>query len=162
MSKTAIIILDMQNCFITQKTKPLIAKIKKHLETNNYDLILFSKFINVENSNFIKKVKWHKCKTSPETDIVKELSEIATKNHIVEKNTYSLFKSKPFTNLLNENNSTKLFLCGLDIDACILASAFEAFDIGYDFEILLELTSSSAKSEITSSAQQIIKRNLQN
>ena len=160
MSRTALIILDLQNCFITDKTKSLPQKIKKHIELQKYDFIIFSKFINSESSNFIKKLNWDKCKTSPEIDIVSEFSEIAVKNHIFEKNTYSIFKSKEFVDFLSQNKISKLFFCGLDLDACILASAFEAFDLGLDFEILYDLSSSSTKIDIDNSAKQIINRNL--
>ena len=160
MSRTALIILDLQNCFITDKTKSLPQKIKKHIETQKYDFIIFSKFINSESSNFVKKLNWNKCKNSPETDIAPELSEIALKNHIFEKGTYSIFKSKQFVDFLSQNKISKLYFCGLDLDACILASAFEAFDLGLDFEILYDLSGSSAKIDIDDSAKQIIKRNL--
>jgi len=160
MSKTALIVLDLQNCFIAERTKSLPQKIKEHIETQKYDFIIFSKFINSENSNFVKKLNWNKCKHSPETDIVSELSEIALENHIFEKSTYSIFKSKQFVDFLSQNKISKLFFCGLDLDACVLASVFEAFDLGFDFEILLDLTGSSAKIDIDSSAKQIIERNL--
>ena len=82
------------------------------------------------------------------------------KNHIFEKNTYSIFKSKEFVDFLSQNKISKLFFCGLDLDACILASAFEAFDLELDFEILYDLSSSSTKIDIDNSAKQIINRNL--
>jgi len=160
MSRTALIILDLQICFVTDKTKSLPQKIKEHIESQKYDFIIFSKFINLESSNFVKKLNWNKCKISPETDIVSELSELALENHIFKKNTYSIFKSKQFVDFLSEHKISKLFFCGLDLDACVLASAFEAFDLGFDFEILFDLSSSSAKIDIDSSAKQIINRNL--
>ncbi len=160
MSKTALIILDLQNCSITDKTKSLPQKIKKHIESQKYDFILFSKFINLEDSNFVKKLGWNKCKKSPEIDIVPELSEISLKNHIFEKNTYSIFKSKEFVDFLSQNKISKSYFCGLDLDACILASAFEAFDLGLDFEILYDLSGSSAKININDSTKKIMNRNL--
>ena len=112
MSRTALVILDLQNCFITDKTKSLPQKIKEHIETQKYDFIIFSKFINSESSNFVKKLNWNKCKTSPEINIVSELSELALKNHIFEKNAYSIFKSKQFVDFLSQHKISKLFFCG--------------------------------------------------
>ena len=57
------------------------------------------------------------------------------------------------------NKISKLYFCGLDLDACILASAFEAFDLGFDFEILYDFSDSSAKIDIDDSTKKIIKRN---
>jgi len=160
MGKTALIILDVQNCFINDKTKYLPIKIKEHLEKQKYDFLIFSKFVNLESSNFSKRLNWEKSKNSPEIDIVPELLEIASKNQIFEKNTYSIFKSQDFLGFLRENNIKKLVFCGLDLDACILASVFEAFDLGFNFEILFELTDSSSKENVYNSANEIIKRNL--
>jgi len=61
---------------------------------------------------------------------------------------------------LSEHKISKFFFCGLCLDACVLASAFEVFDLGFDFEILFDLTGSTAKIDIGSSAKQIINRNL--
>ena len=160
MSRTALIILDLQNCFITDKTKSLPQKIKEHIESQKYDFLVFSKFINSGSSNFVKRLNWNKCKISPETDIVPELSELSLQNHILEKNTYSIFKSKEFIDFLSQNKISKLFFCGLDLDACILASAFESFDLGFDFEILYELSGSSAKIDMTDLVKQVTNRNL--
>ena len=160
MNKTAFIIVDLQNCFIIDKTKSFPQKIKEHIESQKYDFIVFTKFINSGSSNFIKKLNWDKCKTSPEIDIVPELSEIAMKNHIFEKNTYSIFKSKEFVDFLSQNKISKLFFAGLDLDACILASAFEAFDLGFDFEILHDLSGSSAQVDVDNVVRHIINRNL--
>jgi len=160
MSRTALIILDLQNCFISDKTKSLPQKIKEHIESQKYDFLVFSKFINSGSSNFVKRLNWNKCKISPETDIVPELSELSLQNHILEKNTYSIFKSKEFIDFLSQNKISKLFFCGLDLDACILASAFESFDLGFDFEILYELSGSSAKIDMTDLVKQVTNRNL--
>jgi nicotinamidase-related amidase len=160
MDKHALIILDLQNCFINRQTKFLPKKIKQHIKKKKYDFIIFSKFINSERTNFVKKLNWNKCNLSPETDIVSEFFDISLKNHIFEKNTYSIFKSIGFVDFLNQNKVSKLYFCGLDLDACILASAFEAFDLGFDFEILYDLSDSSANTDINDSAKKIIHRNL--
>ncbi|AJI50687.1 isochorismatase family protein [Francisella tularensis subsp. holarctica] len=39
-------------------------------------------------------------------------------------------------NFLKQKNINKIYLTGIDIDACVLASAFYGFDLGYDIEIL--------------------------
>ena len=161
MARTALIVIDMQRAFITSKAKHLPQKIKAHIERSNYDSIIFSKFINAENSNFARKLDWHKCRKSPDIDIAPELSEIANRNHIFEKHTYSIFKAKGFVDFLRKNKISKLCLCGLDLDACILASAFEAFDLGFDCEVLFGLVGSSANADIHKSAERVIRKNLQ-
>lgn len=148
----------MQNYFVNKNNSGLAKKIKKHLRNNKYDFIIFSKYINLPLSNYFKKLNWKECVKSPDIDIAPELYEIALRNFIFKKNTYSIFKAKGFINFLKKKKIKKLYFCGLDLDACILASAFEAFDLGFDFEILENLTDSRIKSNFKC-AKKIIKRN---
>lgn len=136
----AIIIIDLQNCFINKNTEKLPLKIKNYLKQKKHDYIIFFKFKNSINSNFVKKLKWKKSFKSPEVDIVSELENIALKNYVFIKNTYSIFKAKGSLDFLKKHKISKLYFCGLDSDSCILASAFEAFDLGFDFEIIKKLT----------------------
>lgn len=46
-------------------------------------------------------------------------------------------------NFLKQKNINKIYLTGIDIDACVLASAFDGFDLGYDIEILQDFLSKS-------------------
>lgn len=160
MGNTALIVLDMQKCFITEKTKHLPKKIKEHIETSTYDFIVFSKFINKETSNFVKKLDRKACKISPDIDIVDELYQLSWKQYVVEKNTYSIGKSQEFMDFLYKNTISKLFFCGVDIDACILASVFEMFDLWFDYEILYDISGTSSQIDLEDSAKKIIARNL--
>ena len=81
-------------------------------------------------------------------------------NHIFEKNAYSIFKLDEFVDFLSQNKISKLFFCGLDLDSCVLASAFEAFDLGFDFEILYDLSIGYAKIDLDNSIKQIFNRKL--
>lgn len=155
--------MDLQKCFINKNTKAIPQKIKNYIKKNKekYDFIIFTKFVNLKKSNFVKKLNWQKCLTAPETDITPIINDLISKNYIFGKNTYSIFKSKKFTYFLRKNKISKLYFCGLDIDACILASAFEAFDLGFDFKILTHLTGSFTGNNTYNSAKKIIKRNLQ-
>lgn len=48
----ALIIIDIQNYFINKLTKSLPEKILMYINENDYNFIIFTKFINKENSNF--------------------------------------------------------------------------------------------------------------
>jgi nicotinamidase-related amidase len=51
-----------------------------------------------------------------------------------------------------------LVICGIDSDACVLATAFEAFDLGYHVKINFDLTYSS--NDLHKAAQLIAERNI--
>jgi nicotinamidase-related amidase len=99
---------------------------------------LLSKFVNNANSNFCRILKWEECEKSPGIDIHPAVNK--------------------FT---NENNILKIYLCGADIDAYVLSSVYEGFDLGYDIEILKDFSLSSFGPELYCLAIKIIKKNLE-
>ena len=157
----ALIVIDVQNYFVNDNTKSLPVKIAKFIENNKFDFVLFTKFVNKEGSNFFKKLNWKKCTGSPDTDIHSALTNCVDKNNVFEKSTYSILKCEKLAQFFETNEITKLFLCGIDIDACVLASAYDSFDLGYDFEILKDLSLSHYGEELNNSAHNIIEKNLQ-
>ena len=157
--KTAIIIIDMQKGFINKKNKSLSKKIKNHIKKNKYDFILFSNFINKKSSNFFKILKFKKMIKKQDIEIDSELKNLAKKQTNFKRKTYSVFKDKKLMKFIKKNKIKKLYLCGLESDACILASGFEAFDLNIDFKILKSLTKSINK-KLDLYANQIIDRNL--
>lgn len=97
---------------------------------------------------------------SPDIDIVPELQPYAEHMYIFDRTTYSVFTSHPLVTCLRQNGIEKVYLCGLDIDACVLASAYHGFDRGIDCEVLIGLTGSAADAVCTTGAEHIITRNL--
>lgn len=152
----------MQNFFVNDNTKILPQKIAEFIEDNKFDFVLFAKFVNKEGSNFFKKLNWKKCTDSPDTDIHSALSRYAGENNVFGKSTYSIFKSKKLTKFLKRNNIKELFLCGIATDGCVLASAYDGFDLGYDIEILKELCFSHLGKKLNNYALKIIGKNLRN
>ena len=140
--------------------KIIARKILELIENNDFDFILFSKFVNDANSNFYKILKWEECEESPDIDIHPAMAKFVNKNNVFEKLTFSIFKSK-MADFFIENNISKIYLCGTDIDACVLSSAYEGFDLGYDIEILKDYSLSNFGSELKSSAIKIIEKNLE-
>ncbi|MBK2143493.1 cysteine hydrolase family protein [Francisella tularensis] len=159
MSKNALVIIDVQNYFVNEHTKTLPQKIRKLIQTNDFNYIIFSKYINNLKSNHYNIFKWEECQNSPDIDIHPELLEFTNSKNFFEKNTYSIFKST-MLNFLKQKNINKIYLTGIDIDACVLASAFDGFDLGYDIEILQDFCLSHFGEEFKHSALKIMHKNL--
>ncbi|MFN7160762.1 MAG: isochorismatase family cysteine hydrolase [Candidatus Gracilibacteria bacterium] len=153
-----LLIIDLQKGFIKEESKDIPKKIRSYIQKEKYDFILFSKFINKQNTNFVKLLHWKKCFAEPEIDIVPELSEYAKSDTVFEKNTYSIFKSEKFLEFLKEKNITKMDICGLESDGCVLASAYEGFDLGYEMIVLRELMRSTTS--LNKATEEIINRNI--
>ncbi len=161
MGKNALIVIDVQNYYINDHTNELPQKIFDFIKRNRFDFILFTQFVNRKDSNLIKVFNWDKMMSSPDIDIHKIFDKYIEKNNVFRKSTYSIFKSKKFTEFLKKNKITDLFFCGLDTDACILASAYEGFDLDYSVKVLENLTLSHCGTAFEGAAMKIINKNLQ-
>jgi nicotinamidase-related amidase len=156
--KTALIVIDVQKGFINEQTREMPRKIAEHISAGQYDLVVFTKFVNKPGSNFERILRWKKVYNSPDTDLAEELKGLEGK--VIEKPTYSAFKSPSLIKLLSKGDFDKLYLCGLDTDACVLGSAFDAFDLGYNFEVITELTDNMKEDKFHIAGLNIINKNL--
>ena len=156
MAKKALIIIDVQNYFVNELTKFIPEKIVKHIDEVDYDFIVFTKFINKKGSNFFKLLNWNKMLGGDDTEIHNSLIRFCGKKNVFVKNTYSIFKAKGLSEYLKINNIKSLCLCGIDTEACVLASAFEGFDLGYDVKIIKELCASHSSKSLNNSALRIV------
>lgn len=159
--KNALVVIDIQNYFVNEKTQNLPKKIANYIRRTKLDYVLFTQFINKKNSNFFKLLNWKKCQDSPDIDIHIDLSEFVNKDNLFSKNSYSIFKSEALVEFLKKNKIDKLYLCGINTAACVLASAYEAFDLGYDVKVLTNLCASHYGNSFHEAATVIIEKNLQ-
>lgn len=159
--KTALVVIDVQNYFVNEKTKDLPQKIASFIQNSKFDFILFTRFVNKENSNYFKLLNWQKMLTSPDTDIHSSLLKFIKKNNAFEKTSYSIFKARGFVDFLKRNNITKIFLCGIDTDSCVLASAFDGFDLGFDVKVIKNLSLSHSGKAFNEAALKIIDKSIQ-
>jgi len=159
--KNALVVIDVQNYFVNDKTKDLPAKIADYIEKNKFDFVLFTQFVNNEDTSFVKLLNWRKSFSSPGTDIHSDLSMFANSSNTFKKAAYSIFKAQEFSAFLKKNNISKLFLCGIDTDSCVLASAFDAFDLGYEVEVIKDLCKSHSGEDFNDAAVKIIDKSIQ-
>ena len=160
MSK-ALIVIDVQNHFAVEKAADLPNKIADYIKSSSYDHVLFTLFRNDPSSNFHKILYWHKAMTKPGISIHPLLEAFTNSSNTFEKLTYSAFKAPEFVDYLREHKVTDLDICGINIDGCVLATAYEAFDLGFKVKILEELSSvASFRQDYEDAAKTIITRNL--
>lgn len=156
-----LVVIDVQNFFAVEKAADLPYKIAKHIQESKYDYVIFTKYINDPSTNFRKILGHKKATTPPDTDIHSALIKFTNSKNTFPKTTYSAFKNSNFQNFLQKNSVKDIDLCGINIDGCVLATAYEAFDLGYNVKILEELSSvASFRQDYEDSAKTIIARNL--
>lgn len=130
MDNKILIVVDVQNGFI--KTPEHIEKanrIVNLVESGKFDKIVATKFTNYTGSRYEKYFNWSGLKTSDETDLYGKLK--ADVDAVFRKTTYSCVDDD-FIELLTELNDyedvEEVYICGLDTDACVLATAVGLFD----------------------------------
>jgi nicotinamidase-related amidase len=159
--KNALLVIDVQESFIYKPTKKIPLRIKRFLESHKFDFVFFFKFMNEENSNWVKVLKWKGMLRDSETKIVPELRSFLKKDNVfIKKTAFSVFNVRKFNLLLKKHRIGELFICGLDTHACVYVSALEAFSRGFDVKVIEDLCAASHGKEYHEAAIRMLKANL--
>jgi len=153
----ALVVIDVQKYSINEFTKDIPQKISDYIKENKdkFDFIVFFKFVNNENSPFVKFYNWRNMMNPPETDLSPELEKIPHELFI--KSTRSCLRNDEFKKFLKDNKIEELYLCGFNTEECVMATAFDAFDCGFNVFILKELCASSYGKENHERAIELLK-----
>lgn len=152
----ALLVVDVQQYYLSSIPAELPKKIADHYQSVSYDHIVFAVFRNTSGSNFVRSLKWDKCSSANDATLPQELA--ALPGPVFERAYYSAFKNPELHRYLQSMGVERLVLCGVDSEACVLATAFEAFDLGYHLTVDFNLTYSTG--DLDKSAQKIINRSL--
>lgn len=150
-----LIIIDLQAAFINENTKEAPAEIKKLMTTHHFDKIMFTKFVNSLTSPVYINIKWDKCLTEESKKILLDTRDCP----VLSKETYSVFTPE-LKNYLKNNNIKKIYLCGIDIECCVLVSALNLFENNYDVYVLKDYCYSMSSNQARKNVIAILKRNI--
>ncbi|MFN6497521.1 MAG: isochorismatase family cysteine hydrolase [Nostoc sp. DedQUE01] len=120
-----LFIIDIQNGFIAQDTSYVVQRIKSLLEQSIFDNVVFTKFINTVDSPYVKYLNWHQLLSETEQKIVDDIKPFA--KVIFEKTVYTAC-NKETLKFLKERNIQRVFICGIDTEACVLKTAIDFFE----------------------------------
>lgn len=150
-----LIIIDLQAAFINENTKEAPAEIKKLMTTHHFDKIMFTKFVNSLTNQVYINIKWDKCLTEESKKILLDTRDCP----VLSKETYSVFTPE-LKNYLTNNNIKKIYLCGIDIECCVLVSALNLFENNYDVYVLKDYCYSMSSNQARKNVIAILKRNI--
>lgn len=153
--KTLLLVIDLQKAFINEHSKNLPNKIKDIIDKQQYDKVVFTRFINRIDSVFVKKLAWEKCINDEDKKIVIDVE----KNKVLDKFIYTAV-NKELIKYINKNKIEEIYLCGVDTDACVLKTALDLFELGYNIYVLKDYCASSSGIEIHNNALEILSRNI--
>lgn len=144
---TALLVVDMQNGFVTEECRVILPNVKALIDTSRKrnHKILFTKFINEEDSGYVKWIGWRRLMHSPETDLIPELIEYDSLAH--HKTQYSSFTPEVEA-LLRTRQTDRVVLCGVATDGCVLKTAVDAFERGIEPIVAVDACHSHAGREV--------------
>lgn len=152
---SCLVIIDVQNEFLTRDTDFIPDKVLHLIENSNFDYIVGTQFFNYSGSPFIRLMDWDGCMSGKAVKMDDKLYEKCDKVFL--KSTYSCF-TDDFIEYINSKKISKLYFVGIDTDCCVLMSAVDAFEKNLDFEVLLDYCASTGGIESHNAGVAVLKR----
>lgn len=154
-----LLVVDMQNGFMPDKCRHIIPTVIKLIERflAAGKLVEFTRFINTADSNYVKLINWSRLIQEPETSIIDELQPYI--NNIFDKHYYSAFTEK-FSTFISLNKISKIYLCGVETDSCILKTAIDSFERNIEPLIIEDACSSNGGQQAHDAGIFLLKRNI--
>ena len=153
--KRALLLIDLQPGFLSEKTSWIIPNIREAILKGNYDLIVETLFYAEKGSLWDRQTNW----IFPLQPAVTEIQQVLPNDSIrIIKSTKSAFKGDSnLCYMLTKNDIEEVHLVGLDTNDCVLATAQESFDLGFSTYVLEECTESSEGPEFRNYALMILR-----
>ena len=142
--RKALILVDIQPAFLKSHNRSVLAKIQNLLKQVTYDLYIECVFFAEKGSIWDVQTNWI-CPRGKRTATVKEIKSFLPKNTIrIEKMAKSAFKGNvPLQSVLNKKGIKEVHIVGLDTNDCVLATAYESFDLGFFTYVIEDCCASS-------------------
>ena len=149
-----LIIVDVQNGFVNDNTREVLDVVNKAKEKLKYDVCVLTKFFNSEETSFSQILNWKRFQTEEEQEL-----SVGIEKHdkVIYKSTYSAVTDELKT-LISQNRYKKAYVCGIETDSCVLATAFELFDNGVEPMIIIDGCASMRGPEYHNAAELIMRR----
>ena len=151
-----LVIIDVQNGFLTNDTDYVLNRIKNLVEKRKFNHIVATRFINTSDSPHFLFLHWDKMMDHKSQELDPYIAAISEK--VFDKSVNSCF-TKEFSEYLKAENISKLYFLGIDTDCCVLKSAFDCFDRKIPFEVILDCCASTGGRELHNAAREIMLRN---
>ncbi len=160
MGRTALVVVDVQNGFIREPSKPVVPVIAEftHRWQAAGGATVFSRYINYPGSQFERLIGWSAVATSPEIDIVDQLQPaVSLATLVVDKPGYTVFTPEGLAGI-RAGGWTDLLICGIATESCVCKTAVDAFELGFTPWVLTDASASHAGQEAQDAGLLVIRR----
>lgn len=148
--KKALIVVDLQDGFVTDQNCWILENVKRAIENGNYDLVVESIFHAEPGSLWDTQTNW----MFPLRPTVPEIANVLPNETVrVVKTTKSVFKGdQNLLQILKDNSIEEIHVVGIDTGDCVYATAQEAFDYGFRTFVIEDCTEASENPETRTAA----------
>ena len=151
--KGILLAIDLQNGFLTSpESQAIVPKVVDRAD--RFYRVWATLFLN-RNPNFLRQVNWNEM-VSQETRLAAELTPFVSRTF--KKPSYSL--SWDLIKALKNDAITTVAVCGVDTDACVMATALDLFDAGIETFVVADGCASSGGRKYHEAAIELLARNI--
>jgi nicotinamidase-related amidase len=154
-----LLIVDVQTGFLNQFTHHIPQRVARLIETGNYDLVFFTRFVNTNDSPYSRFLSWDACSDEPDTNLAPEIALFASPERVF---------SKPGLCGIPEEMAAyfrsclirQMYVCGIDTDMCVLKIAMDLFDMNIEPIVLTDCCASTAGLQAHLAGLAVLSRNI--
>ena len=153
--KGILLAVDLQNGFlIAPECEAVVPKVVDR--ASQFYQVWATRFFN-RNANLYRQLNWNEMVSGLETELSTNLSPVVSKTF--DKPSYSPV-SQALLQALQSDAITTVAVCGVDTDACVMATALGLFDAGFETFVVSDGCASSGGQEYHEAAIKILERNI--
>ena len=153
--KKLLLVIDFQEAFINHNTINAKNDIPKLVRSGKFNEILFTRFINSKENPVYKKLNWQGCMDEESRNICMNTNDY----NVVDKDTYSAF-SESIREYIKDKKIEEIYLCGIDVECCVLATALNLFENNYNVYVLKDYVYCLKGEKRKNNALDILARNI--
>jgi nicotinamidase-related amidase len=154
-----LLIVDVQRGFLNDFTHHIPERIVRLVGMNEYEPLLFTRFINTPGSPYRRFLDWHECESAPETDLAPELEPLAQPDLVFEKEGFTGLPDK-LASYLRTHEIGAVTVVGIDTDMCVLKIAMDLFDLGIEPIVLSDCCASTMGLQAHLAGLGVLSRNI--
>lgn len=138
-----LLIIDFQNENINEVTSKSVKELNKLINSNKYDDILFTRFVNSKDNPVYNIAKWHGCMDEESIKIPVDTG----KYKVLDKGTYTAYNDE-LLSYIKEHNINNIYIAGFDVDCCVFVTAMNLFENNYNTYILKDYVYSCVSEDL--------------
>ena len=158
--RKALIIVDVQPAFLNKRNRYIVKNIQKLLKEEKYDAYIESVFHAEKGCIWDKQTGWILPK-GKYTHTIPKIIKLLPKQAIhIQKESKSVFRRhRKLVEILRRKKIKEIHIVGLDTNDCVLATAYDSFDLGFFTYVIEDCVQSSWSEKVHKEALDLLRHN---